>query len=69
MAEDIPQWLNRPPMRRVLIALALLVLPLAPAGAEDLTYCNQAIGAQKVGNHDLAIDYYTRCLKWGDLLI
>ncbi len=54
-------------MRRVLIALALLFLPLAPASAEDLTYCNQAIGAQEAGNHDLAIDYYTRCLNEGDL--
>ena len=54
-------------MRRVLIALALLVLPLATAGAEDLTYCNQGLGAEEAGDHDLAIDYYTRCLNEGDL--
>ena len=54
-------------MRRLLIALALLVLPPAPAGAEDLTYCHQGLGAKKAGNHDLAIDYYTRCLNEGDL--
>ena len=46
-------------MRRVLIALALLFLPLAPAGAEDLTYCHQGESARKAGNHDLAIDYYS----------
>ena len=54
-------------MRRVLIALALLVLPHAPAGAEELAYCHQATGAGKAGDHDLAIDYYTRCLSQGDL--
>ncbi len=56
-------------MRRVLIALALLFLPLAPAGAGDHTYCHRAISAQNAGNRDLAIDYYTRCLKRGDLSI
>ena len=56
-------------MRRVLIALALLFLPLAPAGAGDHAYCHQASGAEAAGNYDLAIDYYTRCLKSVDLSI
>ena len=56
-------------MRRVLIALALLFLPLAPAGAGDRAYCHQASGAEAAGNYDLAIDYYTRCLKSVDLSI
>ncbi len=54
-------------MRRLLIALALLVLPPVPAGAEDLTFCHQGLSAKKAGNHDLAIDHYTRCLNEGDL--
>ena len=53
-------------MRRLLIALALLGLPPAAAGAEDLTFCHQGRGAQEAGDHDLAIAFYTRCLNEGD---
>ena len=52
------------------LVLALLTLPAAETvRAEDLTYCNQGIGAARAGNYDLAIDYYTRCLNEGDLTL
>ncbi len=53
-------------VRLVLIALSL-VLAACAVPLEDLEYCDKALGAQDAGGHDLAIDYWTRCIEGGDL--
>ena len=56
-------------MRRVLVVIALTILLPAPAGAEDWTYCKKGFDAGKAGDNDLAIEYFTRCLNEGDLIL
>ena len=34
---------------------------------ENLEYCNKGLGAQQAKNHDLAIEYFTRCIDTGGL--
>ena len=56
------------PVAKLLLVLALFSpLSAERLRAEDLTYCEQGLGAQYVGNYNLAIVLYTRCLTEGDL--
>ena len=55
---------------RVLVVMALLfVLAVPSACSEDLEYCRKGLAAQKAGNHDLAIDHFSRCINQGDLTV
>ena len=55
---------------RVLAVMALLfVLAVPSACSEDLDYCGKGLAAQKAGNHDLAIDHFSRCINQGDLTV
>ncbi len=56
--------------KATILSLVVLALHLAgSARAEDLTFCNQGLGAVNAGNYDLAIDDFTRCLNEGDLTL
>ncbi len=54
-------------MRRLLIAFALLVLPPAPAGAEDLALCAEGQKAYNARSYGLAIAELSRCLESDEL--
>jgi tetratricopeptide (TPR) repeat protein len=53
------------------LAIAALSLALAAgaARAENLDYCYMGLGAHGAGSYELGIDYYTRCIDWGDLVV
>ncbi len=53
--------------RSLFAAIAFAGAFLANPAAEDLTFCQQGIGAREAGDHDLAISRYTHCLDYGDL--
>ncbi len=54
-------------MRRVLIALTLLVLLPAPAGAEELALCAEGQKAYNARSYGLAIAELSRCLESDEL--
>ena len=56
-------------VRLNVIAALSLVFAITGATAEDLEHCYNGVRAQEVGNHDLAVDQYTRCIDAEELTV
>jgi len=56
-------------IRFLAIIVLSFVLAVTSARAEDLGDCYKGARAQEAGNHDLAVDQYTRCINGGELTV
>ncbi len=55
---------------RLLVVIALsFALYVTNARSEDPEYCYTGLEAHESGNHELAINSYTRCIDLGDLTV
>ena len=56
-------------MRPLAIIALPFILAITAVKAEDLEYCYEAAGKMLVGDHELAINYYSHCINRGDLTV
>ena len=54
-------------MTRLILALAVLLALTGTARAGGPEYCKQGLSAHRASKLDLAIEYYTRCIDYGDV--
>ncbi len=66
----ISSWEGGAEHSRLLAIIALpCILAVTAVKAEDLEHCYEAAGRMLVGDHELAINYYSHCINRGDLTV